>query len=845
MHFERRLLDHLWAVAGLLVVAMMVATSLLLQTERADALANGQARVTRFVDGAEAAFNRSFMGVDALLAGLAVHLGEEGTQALATHELHQSLRQNLLLHDLVFLDAQGRVLAAGQDSTQRAGLQLPAGFLQEVLAQAAPAMVISVPATDSTSAESVLFLGRPLQWLGQPALLVAEVPVSLVASILSQSVDVDGLSVSLERRDGQLLASAPAALRVNGDRIALAPLEAASANGQAWQAPGRLDGAPALVASRPTLYPGVMLAASLRVDAALRDIDKRRSIILAASGGFILTLLGAAGLGHAYLRRMGRTQADLAASKATLEQALAAMGDGFVLWDAHHRVVAWNHRYLELFPWLRDVIAVGATARSLGEVAARVTMPHATEQERQDWMAWRHSVRERGQGAFSQVAANGLTVDTIERRTSDGGMVSLHRDVTAQERELAAAKVAADSANEAKTRFLATMSHEMRTPLNGVLGMIGLLLAGPLNPTQRHQAELIRRSGNTLLSVLNDVLDLSKIEAGRMDLEVLPFRLVDAVQEVISLMEVRALPKQLMLKLVLAPDLPPVLCGDASRLRQVLFNLVGNALKFTERGGVVVSLSVHDTPDAAWPGDDIDPKVNLMITVQDTGIGIPADALPRLFARFSQADTSTARRYGGTGLGLAISKEIVGLMGGSITVQSIEGQGSCFTVVLPMAEGKLPEPTPAAPGAALAAMGDGTGARRLRVLAAEDNAVNQILIKTLVEHLGHQCDLVATGVEAMQQVQVAQYDLVLMDIQMPEMDGTVATQRIRALPGAVGRLPILAMTANVSREQQAGYLAVGMNGVVPKPIEPDQLARAIRLAMALAPEAEAEAAQPR
>jgi CheY-like chemotaxis protein/nitrogen-specific signal transduction histidine kinase len=420
--------------------------------------------------------------------------------------------------------------------------------------------------------------------------------------------------------------------------------------------------------------------------------------------------------------------------------------------------------------------------------------------------------------------AGGRIVDTVRRATPDGGHVAVYRDITASERELSRAKAQAEAANEAKSRFLATMSHEMRTPLNGVLGMIGLMLNSTLTPRQRQQAMLIRSSGQTLLAVLNDILDLSKIEAGRMDLEVQPFHLADTLRDVVSLLTVRAEARGLALQLTVAPGLPEPLLGDASRLRQVLFNLVGNALKFTEHGSVLVTLD-HQ----ALSGQ----QVALTLRVRDTGIGIAPDVQARLFTRFTQADSSTARRYGGTGLGLAICREIVTLMGGSIHLDSVPGQGSCFTVqlVLPLA------PVEADAAAVLATCSAPTTTpdmptAPLYLLAAEDNAVNQILIKALVEGWGHRCDLVVNGAEALAQVQAEPYDVVLMDIQMPDMDGETATRAIRALPGPLGHIPIIAMTANVMPEQRSSYLAAGMDAVVSKPVDAQALQAALRQVLA-------------
>jgi len=836
---ENRLRMILWAGAALFVAAVLLTAAALLRSQQTEAQASNQARVTHFVSGAEAAINRSFMGTDLLLAGLAEPLAEltgpaatgrrsQAAAAAPSLLLAQVIRQNLQLREVALLGQGGEVLAAGQASTLRLGVALPPGFLAEVLALDPPALVISAPVVNPATAEPALYFARPVGQGARRTVLVAELPVSLVAGIVAQSVDIAGLTVTLERSDGQLLVSVPAGDRSPGQ--ALQPrLSAASATGQPWRAPGRLDGAPAILVARATLYPGVLLAASLRLDAVAREGERHRTLITVVAGGFVAMLLAAAALGQGHFSRIARARAELTASRATLDQALASMNDGLLLLDQDDRVVVWNRRYVELFPWLADAIRVGLPFQALAETAAAALLPGGTADERAAWVAQRRAARRQAGAGYAQsLIANTQVVHTVERRTPDGGTVCVYRDVTRAEQELSLAKAAAEAANEAKSRFLATMSHEMRTPLNGVLGLIGLLLASPLDATQLRHAQLIRSSGQSLLAVLNDILDLSKIEAGRMELDILPFVLADTVQDVVSLLAVRAEALGLGLTLQLPPGLPPVLRGDASRLRQVLFNLVGNALKFTESGGVRVVLA-HQTR--------ADGRVGLTIEVHDTGIGIAAEALPRLFTRFSQADSSTARRYGGTGLGLAITREIVALMHGTVSVRSAPGQGSCFTVELVLERSEMPLPlteAAALPALSLGAAGLAEGStalapqRPLRILAAEDNAVNQLLIKALLDQGGHFCDIVGNGIEALHQVQAAHYDLLLMDIQMPEMDGVAATRAIRALAGPLSAIPILAMTANVMAEQQDQYLEAGMNGVVSKPIDPRRLALAIR-----------------
>lgn len=355
MTTERRVLWVLWGVASLFVLAVLLTAASLLKTQQTEARAQGEARLTRFMSGAEAAINRSFMGIDMLLAGLGDPLAELDNpdpalaRQLRSRLLAQVVRQNLHLRDVVLLAADGSVLAAGQESSLRQAPTLPAGFLDKVLAPGVPALAISTPIVNPATAEAALYFARPLALGATNTLLLAEVPVSLVAGIAAQSVEIAGLTVTLERSDGTLLASMPGDERLGRQRLQQ-PLAAALATGTAWLAPGRLDGAPALLAVRATLYPDVLLAAGLQLEVALAEgAGYRRQVLLLASG-FMLMLLAAAALVHGAIGRQARAQAELAASKGTLEQAMASMNDGLLLFDNQQRVVTWNQRYTELFP---------------------------------------------------------------------------------------------------------------------------------------------------------------------------------------------------------------------------------------------------------------------------------------------------------------------------------------------------------------------------------------------------------------------------------------------------------------------------------------------------------------
>lgn len=386
---------------------------------------------------------------------------------------------------------------------------------------------------------------------------------------------------------------------------------------------------------------------------------------------------------------------------------------------------------------------------------------------------------------------------------------NLKAAVDEQTRELRESEMREKQANRAKRDFLATMSHEIRTPMNGVLGMAQLLSDTRLDEDQREFVGIIKMSGESLLTIINNILDFSKIESGRLEVECVPFELRRCAQEVIRLLEQGAEARGIALRYECEDALPHWLVGDHTRTRQVLINLIGNAIKFTNQGHVTLRLGYEQCSGQ---------RARVLFEVRDTGIGIPEEALSRIFDRFTQADGSMTRQFGGSGLGLSICRTLVELMGGTLSVRSRLGEGSIFSFCL-----TLPLAKEAEEQDSVVVEGSQETPIEARVLLVEDNEVNQLVARRLLEKLGCSVEVAQNGVEALEMLRSARFDIVFMDCQMPEMDGFKATEEIRSREAEFGRVPIVALTANATLGDAERCLEVGMNDFVSKPVEREEL----------------------
>ncbi|MES2941053.1 MAG: ATP-binding protein [Pseudomonadota bacterium] len=491
--------------------------------------------------------------------------------------------------------------------------------------------------------------------------------------------------------------------------------------------------------------------------------------------------------------------------------ALDSMSDGVVIINRRTGRMLRNRRFHDLWQ-VPEALRTGSRQEVVDWLATRVADPEYY------WRSVQHILdHPEYAGTDALLLKDGRTIERccmpqyVHGHMT--GMVITYRDVTeryAAQEAMRTARALAERAARMKTEFLANMSHEIRTPMNGIVGLAHLLASTPLSPRQLDYAEKIQACGSHLLGILNDVLDFSKIEAGEIVLEQAALSVQAVAQKALQMVAPRAAEKGLALETTIDPRVPRLLVGDALRLSQILINYLNNAVKFTETGRISVEVQLE-----RLEGD----TACLRFGVSDTGIGLDAQQVARLFQSFHQADASTTRKYGGTGLGLAISKRLSELMGGQVGVTSTPGQGSTFwfTAELAVAPGVPVDAEPVTAGRPQPPCFNGA-----RVLLVEDNDINQIVACEILAETGASIDIADNGLQGLELARTGRYDLVLMDMQMPVMDGIAATREIRRTAG-LERIPIIALTANATSGDRERCLAAGMDGYVSKPFDPPAL----------------------
>jgi signal transduction histidine kinase/CheY-like chemotaxis protein/HPt (histidine-containing phosphotransfer) domain-containing protein len=641
------------------------------------------------------------------------------------------------------------------------------------------------------------------------------VVVSLDPEFLARfhaSLDNGRTALLLAGQDGFLRAAAPVSMEPLDTDLKQTPLMAriATAAQGTLEMSATADGIDRIYSWRRVDPYGLLVAVGMSRADALADF---RSNFRGCVGiGICLTAVTlVVGMMLAHNRR------DLMRSREILLAAVSNINQGLMVIDADRRVPVLNARAVELLGLPDELTKPGYLFDALLDWQVQAGEFEGVEAERVRTLVGAGGIVQ-GDSVYNRTRRNGMVLEIRTKALETGLAVRTFTDITEQQnnaRVLADARDVAEAAVRARSEFLAVMSHEIRTPLNGVIGVAGLLEDMELGPTQREYVRLIRQSGDHLLVLINDIMDFSRLEADRVQLEETDFNPRELAQSVIGTFLSQASAKGLRLSAVAADTLPQAVSGDPGRLRQVLLNLISNAVKFTDEGWV--RLTVTDEP--AGDGPNGEPRHKLMFSVADSGIGMIPEAIERMFQEFTQMDGSISRRFGGSGLGLAICRRLVELMGGTIRVESQPNAGSTFRFDVCVKLARAPKV--AAPEAAP------NQEPGLRILLAEDNETNRLVALRVIERLGHQADTVGTGVAVIAALAQAQYDLVLMDVMMPEMDGITATRKIRAGETPDARIVIVGLTAGSSKEQLSACLQSGMNAVTTKPITIARLRSAI------------------
>lgn len=808
-----------------LLLTQALAVAALLNASHRTAMESATGLTERAGHAVRDAINRTLFQVDATLVSLpsllAPVLAQPGEPALARDDerVNTQLRhinsQNFAFRDLLLVDGGGRTVAAALPASRRRPLATPIGTAYVSAGLSAGGLMVSEPVRNQANGEWSIFFARPLHLPGLGDVHgVAEVQVPVLANLMAPGIETPGLRIWLERAGGIILA---ATAQNHGLRL---PPAAAESNAPAIH-PSRLDGRQVIGTSWQTLYPALRLTTEMEVDSALAAWRASRDRTVLVSAGFALLITALMIALIVWLAQRDRAEADRLAWRRQLEDALDSMTDGFVMFDATDRLVVSNRSYREMYrlsaPFIRpgahfdDIIREGARRGQYPQLQGEPTEA-AIEAFLQDLK----QRRRRGElQQFERLLPDGRWLLLTERPMPDGGVVGIRTDITELKRamsDLSVARDVAQRASAAKGMFLARMSHELRTPLNAVLGFAELLLQnGDLGTGQREQLGLVYNAAAHLRDVVNTLLDLSKAEARSLDMKPRATALRPLAEVCAALVAPEVERRRIALALDVDAALPATVLVDPLCLRQILLNLLSNAVKFTPAAGRVVMRLSQSRP--GW----------VRIEVEDSGSGIPEEKRNLLFRDFSQIGAPVEPGAPSTGLGLAISAQLVAAMDGRIGCDSAPVRGALFWVELPMPPVSEPEVVEAAPVAEPPPPPEPEPTRPLRLLVADDILVNRSLARVMLEKAGHVVDLVADGMAAVEAVQRTAYDVVLMDVQMPGMDGLEATRRIRALEGSAAHVIIIALSASAMVDQVQACLDAGMDGHLAKPINRAQL----------------------
>jgi signal transduction histidine kinase/CheY-like chemotaxis protein len=809
------------AIPGLIltttfIILMSLAISTARNVSRGDALAFAGATesVSRAALVAQSLLDRHLMQVDGQLSSLTEWLErgfispadpERASLALEQLSSHSYTHRNLML-----ADATGEIWASGVAARRGHSLPLPRGLLERAAQEAQ--VTLHGPLRSPETGLSMLLLLRPVgqDAAGRALLAAAEIPTAMITAVLTPMVNPPDLRVRLENREGLVLAAGPGQTYLVGQ--ALPPDRARE--GRVERSPNRQGPGHVFATARPIMLPGLLAVAVLPEASALNGWPALRRNILAGSGIAALLLVALAAALFFIAWHSQRANALRECADARLRAAIESLPDGFVLWDAEDRLVICNSRYRSFYGPVEKMLVPGLRFEDLARAWVAHDMFTHADPDPEARVA-RVMETHRNPGApRERDMTDGRCLRIAQSRMPDGGIVVILTDITALKHamaELGAARDAADRATAAKSHLLAHVSHELRTPLTSLLRLADALQRDTaLAATQRHQAGLVGATARHLLALANEVLDLAAMEADSLTLNLAPAAPRAIFQEALAMVQPLAEAKRVRLDFT-AQGLPPHIEADAMRLRQMVLNVLSNAVKFTPEGSLVRLTA------AAADGQ-------LRFAVQDQGAGVPEALRAQIFEDFTRLDVS---QPDGTGLGLSITARLTQLMGGKIRcLDATPPPGARFEVDLPLRLAGPPAPVP-----------DDLPRRGLRLLAVDDAPSNLAVLRALLAQSDLELETVTEGAAALEAVEIAAregrpFDVVLMDVMMPGMDGKETTRRLRAMPGTIGRMPVIAVTASAFPDDLAEARAAGMDGHVIKPVDRALLLRALAEAVA-------------